>query len=367
MAEEEKTGGEEVKEKAEAAEEKKVEDPKKAAPEKQKAEAEKKDAGEKGGKEPKKGEAMEKKEETGEKKKAEPKKEDESGGKGVKKAEEKAGEKPSEKEGEDVEAAGDEPKESEEVVDEAEDEKQLKKKIKKKEPGRDRRDRDEQELPPWKPKTRLGMQVNSGEITSMRDVMAQPAPIKEVELVDRLLPDMQEEILSVGRVQRVTDSGRRMRFRVVSAVGSGDGYVGVGESKGKEAGPTIRKSIERAKLNIREVKRGCGSWECGCGMPHTVPYKVAGKSGSVTVTLKPAPRGVGIVSGQIAKTIISLAGITDVWVTTEGHSRTAINFAHAVINALENTNYVKVKEGDADNLNIVTGASVKKEAQEEIQ
>ena len=247
------------------------------------------------------------------------------------------------------------------IVDEAEDEKALKK-IKKDIP-KDKRVIDEDYVQTvWVPKTELGRKVHNGEITSIHEVIANAAPIKEVGLVDKLLPDLQEEVIDVGRVQRVTDSGRRMRFRVVTAVGNGDGYIGVGEAKGKEAGPTIRKSIERAKLNIKEVKRGCGSWECGCGKPHTVPFKIEGRSGSVTVTLMPAPRGVGIVSGEIARTILKLAGLQDVWVTTEGHTRSGLNFAHAVVNALENTNYMKLKATDAEKFHIVTGSGRQPEA-----
>jgi len=247
------------------------------------------------------------------------------------------------------------------IVDEAEDEVQLKEKIKK-DLIKDKRAKpalfDEyNQAVEWVPKTQLGKRVYEGELATIHEVLSESAPIKEVGIVDRLLPGLMEEVINVGRVQRVTDSGRRMRFRVVTSVGNGDGYVGVGEAKGKEAGTTIRKSIERAKLNIRELKRGCGSWECGCGKPHTVPFKVKGKSGSVTVTLMPAPRGVGIVSGQVAKTILTLAGITDVWVLTEGHTRSGLNFAHAVVDALENTNYVKISKKDEERLKIVKGAS----------
>jgi small subunit ribosomal protein S5 len=245
-----------------------------------------------------------------------------------------------------------------EIVDDAEDEQQLLEKLKAKDKEKKGRGYDEDfKDVVWVPKTNLGRLVYNGEITSMHQIMEQSAPIKEVGLVDKLLPGMQEEVLDVGRVQRVTDSGRRMRFRVVAAVGNGDGYVGVGEAKGKEAGPTIRKSIERAKMNIREIKRGCGSWECGCGTPHTVPFRIEGKTGSVNVVLMPAPRGVGIVSGRVAKTVLTLAGITDVWVTTYGHTRAGINFAHAVVNALENTNYVKLKAGEAERLKITTGSA----------
>ena len=220
------------------------------------------------------------------------------------------------------------------------------------------------DLSGWVPRTSVGEKVKSGEIKTMNEFMKLSAPIKEVEIVDKLLPMMGEEVIDVGRVQRVTDSGRRMRFRVVVGVGNRNGYVGVGVAKGKEAGPTIRKAIERAKLNVVEIKRGCGSWECGCGGPHTVPFRVTGKTGSVSVTLSPAPRGTDLVSGEIARKILALAGISDVWVHTDGHTRTAINFSSAVLDALANTKRMKVKDSDVDNLNIILGEEAKKEEPE---
>ncbi len=212
----------------------------------------------------------------------------------------------------------------------------------------------------WEPRTKLGRLVKNNEIKTMHEVMELSTPIKEVEIVDKFLPDLHEEVIDVGRVQRVTDSGRKMRFRVVMSVGNKNGYVGVGEAKGKEAGPTIRKAIEKAKLNIREIKRGCGSWECGCGNPHTIPFKVFGHSGSVRVTLMPATRGVGLVSGGIARKILSLAGLSDVWIYTNGHTRTSINFSNAIVDALTNTKKVKLSERDISNLRIAEGAAVPK-------
>jgi len=217
------------------------------------------------------------------------------------------------------------------------------------------------DLSSWMPRTSIGERVKNGEIKTIGEFMKFSYPINEVEIVDKLLPNLSEEIIDVGRVQRVTDSGRRMRFRVVVGVGNRNGYIGVGEAKGKEAGPTIRKAIERAKLNIMEIKRGCGSWECGCGNPHTVPFRVTGKSGSVSVTLYPAPGGAGLVSGEIARKILSLAGISDVWVRTEGHTRTAINFSKAVLDALANTKKMKIKDSDIENLKIISGEEVPEE------
>lgn len=193
----------------------------------------------------------------------------------------------------------------------------------------------------WEPRTQLGMMVKSGEITDMHQVVHSSRPLKEVEIVDMLLPELDEEILSIDNVQRATDSGRRMRFRVVVTVGNRDGFMGVGVAKGKEVGPTIRRSIVRAKLNIMEIKRGCGSWECGCGNLHTVPFRIQGKRASVRVTVLPSPRGIGLVSGEMAKKVLALAGISDAWVHTEGHTRTTINFAFALFDALTNTNRIK--------------------------
>lgn len=208
------------------------------------------------------------------------------------------------------------------------------------------------ELTKWEPKTTLGKKVRAGEIKTIDEALAYSTPIKEVEIIDALLPDLEETIIDVTRVQRTTDSGRRTRFRVVTAVGNKNGYVGVGKAKGKEAGPTIRKSIERAKLNIKKIKRGCGSWECRCGLVHSVPFKVEGKCGSVRVTLMPTPRGTGIVSGETAKQVLSLAGVSDVWVHTEGYTRSNINFAFAVLDALANTNKMKIREKDIEHLHI---------------
>lgn len=213
----------------------------------------------------------------------------------------------------------------------------------------------------WVPKTELGRRVKAGEIKTIHELLTMSIPIKEVEIIDALLPDLTEEIISVGRVQRVTDSGRRTRFKVVMVVGNRDGYVGMGQAKGKESGPTIRKAIERAKMGIREIKRGCGSWECGCRTPHTVPFSVSGSAGSVRVTLSPAPKGTGLVSGAVAKKLLALSGVKDVWVHTEGHPRTSVNFASAILEALVNTNKMKIAEADVSSLGIVEGLSIIKE------
>jgi small subunit ribosomal protein S5 len=209
--------------------------------------------------------------------------------------------------------------------------------------------------PPWVPKTELGRKVSSGEITTMSAALASGLPLREAAIVDKLLPGLHDEVLDVNMVQRMTDSGRRFKFAVTVVVGNGDGFVGLGRAKGREVGPTIRRAIDRAKLEIVEVLRGCGSWECGCGRAHTLPFLVRARAGSVVVTFKPAPRGVGLAVGDVAKPVLRFAGLTDAWGFTEGHTKTTVNYAKAAYQALVDLSQLKVPAEDAARLKIVRG------------
>ena len=207
----------------------------------------------------------------------------------------------------------------------------------------------------WIPKTTLGKLVYEGEITTMSEALRSRHVLKEAEIVDILLPEMNDEVLDVNMVQRMTDSGRRVRFAITVVVGNEDGFVGMGRCKGKEVGPSIRKAIDNAKLNLIEIKRGCGSWECGCGNSHTLPFAVSGKSGSVVASFKPAPQGVGLAVGDVPKHVLRLAGIQDAWGLSKGHSKTTVNFSFASFYAMKNTTMVKVTSQQAQKLHIITG------------
>lgn len=219
-------------------------------------------------------------------------------------------------------------------------------------------------LTQWEPKTRLGRMVKDGEIKTMSEALKTRLPLREPEIVDILLPDLKDEIIDVNMVQRMTDSGRRVKFVITAVVGNENGYVGLGQAKGKEVGASIRKAIENAKLNIIEIRRGCGSWECRCGKPHTIPFAVSGKSGSVEVFFKPAPQGLGLACGDVAKKILSKAGIKDIWAFARGTTRTKVNYAKAVYNALKRNAEMRILEEKGKTLNIVSGI-VEEEAGDE--
>ncbi len=195
----------------------------------------------------------------------------------------------------------------------------------------------QQVLEEWVPKTRLGWMVKEGKISSLKEIFDNNLVIQEPEIIDYLLPDLKHEVVDVNIVQKQTDAGRMTRFRSLVVVGSFDGYVGIGLGKAKQLRQAINKAIRNAKLNIIPVRRGCGSWACSCNEPHSVPFAVSGKSGSVRVKLIPAPKGTGLVAGDAAKVVLRYAGIKDIWTWSRGETRTTINFVGAVYDALRNT------------------------------
>jgi len=211
--------------------------------------------------------------------------------------------------------------------------------------GRGSRDRGRRERGPrpapslekWTPKTRLGRMVLEGQITSIQGIFQEGHKIKEVEIVDMLAPDLRDEVIDINLVQKQTDAGERSRFRAIVVVGNGSGMIGLGLGKAARVRNAIEKGIREAKLNLFPIMRGCASWECHCGEQHSLPFIVKGKCGSVTITLIPGPKGLGLVAGETARSILTLAGVRDCWSKSKGATKTKTSFALATYDALKNT------------------------------
>jgi len=197
------------------------------------------------------------------------------------------------------------------------------------------RETTQQQEAPWIPRTRLGSLVQSGKIASLEEVFEQGWKIKEPEIVKTLIGDIKNTVVSAGIVQKQTDAGEITKFLAVVAVGDGNGWFGVGIGKAAQMRGAIEKSTNDALLKIIPVKLGCGSWECRCSKPHSVPYKTSGKGGSVRVEIIPGPRGLGLVAGETVKSLLALAGVKDAWTRTYGSTSTPTSLANAVYDALK--------------------------------
>ncbi|MGD0729157.1 MAG: 30S ribosomal protein S5 [Candidatus Micrarchaeaceae archaeon] len=193
----------------------------------------------------------------------------------------------------------------------------------------------------WSPKTELGKEVKAKTVTSIEEVFHAGRRIEEPEIIDALLPELNNEIIEIANVQRMTKNNRKMKFRATAVVGDGKGHVGVGSGKDVEVKAAIESSIVDAKGRVIPIILGCGSWQCLCGTKHSLPFKVEGRCGSVQVILKPAPRGLGIVASAPVKRMLELAGVKDIWAFSRGRTRAKYNTVVAVYRALGSINTMK--------------------------
>jgi small subunit ribosomal protein S5 len=137
---------------------------------------------------------------------------------------------------------------------------------------------------------------------------------------------LSEVTLSLDRVTRVVKGGRRFRFRATVIVGDGKGGVGLGIAKGGDVALAISKAVNKAKKNmiIVPINRT------------TIAFTVTGRQDGSKILMKPAVEGTGLKAGTTTRTILEVAGISDVISKSFG-STNKINLAYATIKALAET------------------------------
>jgi len=228
----------------------------------------------------------------------------------------------------------------------------------------------ETDLGKWNPKTTLGKKVKSGEITNIDQILDKGEKILEKEIVEILLPKLENELLMIGQskgkfgggarrvfkqTQKKTPEGNKPSFACFAVVGDKDGYIGGGYGKSKDTVPAREKAIRKAKLNVFKIRRGCGSWQCGCKTPHSIPFQAIGKCGSVEIKLMPAPKGKGLCIEKECAKILRLAGIKDVWSKTKGQTKVKQNLIMACFNALKKIMQMKVNKELIESVGLVEG------------
>ncbi len=138
--------------------------------------------------------------------------------------------------------------------------------------------------------------------------------------------EFDQKIIKIRRVTRVMSGGRRFSFSVAIVLGNRKGKVGVGVAKASDTALAIEKAIKKAKKNMIELK---------LTKNNSIPYDVKNKYCSSVIQILPTKEGVGLSAGSSVKTVLELAGITDVTAKVITRSKNQLNIAKSTIEALK--------------------------------
>ena len=224
----------------------------------------------------------------------------------------------------------------------------------------------------WTPLTSLGLAVKNKEITDIDQILDEGRTILEAEITETLLPNLETDLLLVGQAkgkfgggqrrifkntQKKTREGNKPKFTVMAIAGDKNGHIGIGVGSSKETVPAREKAVRQAKMNVFKIRRGSGSWESATVTePHTIPFAVEGKTGSVIIRLMPAPKGKGLTVEKECAKVLRLAGLNDVWSKAYGQTKNKMNMIKALEKALLKLSTTKVRPQDVETLSIVEGS-----------
>ncbi|PHQ57328.1 MAG: 30S ribosomal protein S5 [Lutibacter sp.] len=133
---------------------------------------------------------------------------------------------------------------------------------------------------------------------------------KNVERVKPSGLELQDHLVGVQRVTKVTKGGRAFGFSAIVVVGDGNGVVGQGLGKSKDVASAIAKAIEDAKKNLVRIPI----------IKKTLPHEQKGKYGGARVFLKPASHGTGVIAGGAVRAVLESVGVHDVLSKSQGSS-----------------------------------------------
>lgn len=122
--------------------------------------------------------------------------------------------------------------------------------------------------------------------------------------------ELQDRLVAINRVTKVTKGGRAFTFAAIVVVGDGKGVIGMGLGKAGEVTAAISKATEAAKKNLVRVAIVNGT------LPHEIEYRFGGSK----VFMRPASKGTGLTCGGAMRAVLETAGVRDILAKSRGSS-----------------------------------------------
>tara|TARA_B100000315_G_C14534275_1_gene567678 strand:+ start:696 stop:1223 length:528 start_codon:yes stop_codon:yes gene_type:complete len=170
-------------------------------------------------------------------------------------------------------------------------------------------------------------------------------PISRIDPTELALND---KLVYINRVSKVVKGGKRLSFTALVVSGDGNGHVGIGIGKAREVPTAINKAGAIAKKHLIKVHLA----------GNTIPHEMTVKLGAVSVLLKPASPGTGIIAGGSVRAVVEAVGIKDILTKSLGSSN-RLNVAKTTMLALSRLRDVKMglarRKGDLKAQEKVTG------------
>ena len=142
---------------------------------------------------------------------------------------------------------------------------------------------------------------------------------------DERRSEFAQKLIGIRRVARVMAGGRRFNFSAALVLGDKKGRVGVGLGKAADTALAIEKATRAAKRNMISLT---------LTKNRSISHEIAAKFCASEVSIRPSP-GRGLVAGSSVRTVLELAGVSDVTSKLLSRSHNPVNNARAAIEALK--------------------------------
>ncbi len=135
---------------------------------------------------------------------------------------------------------------------------------------------------------------------------------------------LEESVVHVNRCCKVVRGGKRFSFSALVVAGDRNGKISWGFGKGNQVPTAIQKAVSDSRKRIIEVPIVHGT------IPHTVELNYC----ATDLLLRPASPGTGVMACLPVRTVVNLAGITDLLTKIHG-STNPINTVKATYEGLK--------------------------------